>query len=170
MKNLRTLIAIIAIVLISTISYGQKLGHIPNAMDLVTLMPDFQSKQKSLETYATQLDAQYKSMMNDYQTKGQAFLQADQAGTMTELVKTTKQKELENLQSQIVQFETDAQQKIAAKENELFAPMIDKIRGAIKQVGDENGFDYIFDLSTGGFVFAKETLDVTSLVKTKLGL
>ena len=47
---------------------------------------------------------------------------------------------------------------------------LQKVEAAIKDVGTENSFSYIFDLSMGGFVYVDESLDVTTLVKAKLGL
>ena len=42
---------------------------------------------------------------------------------------------------------------------------------AIKEVGKENGFTYVFDLSAGGILyFADNTEDILPLVKKKLGL
>ena len=50
-------------------------------------------------------------------------------------------------------------------------PIMDKALNAIKAVGKENGFTYIFDMSQGGILFnADNTEDVLPLVKKKLGL
>ncbi len=55
--------------------------------------------------------------------------------------------------------------------DELLHPIYEKATNAIKEVGKENGFTYIFDLNSGGVVYVAETSeDVLPLVKKKLGL
>jgi hypothetical protein len=45
-----------------------------------------------------------------------------------------------------------------------------KVDVAIKAIGKENNYAFIFDTSTGGTLFALESEDITALVKAKLGL
>ena len=54
----------------------------------------------------------------------------------------------------------------------LLAPVQQKIANAIKAVGDEKGYTYIFDLAAGNLVYVATTgaEDATPLVKTKLGI
>ena len=47
--------------------------------------------------------------------------------------------------------------------------MIERVRKAIEEVGKEQGFTYIFDISTGVTVYNGGE-DVTDMVKTKLGM
>ncbi len=48
--------------------------------------------------------------------------------------------------------------------------MIGNVALAIKEVGEENGFTYIFDLQTGGIIYEGGGEDVMPLVLTKLGM
>jgi len=53
----------------------------------------------------------------------------------------------------------------------LLAPVQQKIVNAIKSVGDEKGYTYVFDLAAGNLVYVSTTAeDATPLVKTKLGI
>jgi len=57
------------------------------------------------------------------------------------------------------------------KESQLLQPIIEKADKAIKEVGKENGYTYIFDLSRGSVVYFSEVSeDVLPLVKKKLGI
>ena len=53
---------------------------------------------------------------------------------------------------------------------ETLQPILDKVNNIIKQVAVENQFTYIFDSSAGILLYAQESMDVTTLVKTKLGI
>ncbi|MDX9929490.1 MAG: OmpH family outer membrane protein, partial [Bacteroidales bacterium] len=70
----------------------------------------------------------------------------------------------------IESFQVQAQQQMQETQTKLFEPIIAKADKAVKSVGRENGFLYIFDTSKGVVLFFDETrsTDVTSLVKAKL--
>jgi outer membrane protein len=55
---------------------------------------------------------------------------------------------------------------------ELFQPVYAKVDKAIKDVGKENGFTYVFDVAKGSLLFFDETksTNVMPLAKAKLGL
>jgi outer membrane protein len=87
------------------------------------------------------------------------------------LIRQTKEKEIVDLQERLQNFQQTAQQDIQQKEAELWQPVIDKANNAIQEVGKENGFTYIFDVSAGVVLyFSPESIDVLPLVKTKLGI
>jgi outer membrane protein len=58
------------------------------------------------------------------------------------------------------------------KQAELFQPIMAKVDKAIKDVGKENGFIYIFDIAKGSLLYFDETksTNVMALTKAKLGL
>ncbi len=59
-------------------------------------------------------------------------------------------------------------------QQQLLEPVNKKIADAIKSVGDENNYTYIFDISTmqSPIVYVNSTtaVNITQQVKTKLGL
>jgi Skp family chaperone for outer membrane proteins len=44
------------------------------------------------------------------------------------------------------------------------------VNKAMEDVAKENGFNLVFDSSTQVLLYAHESLDVTKMVKTKLGI
>lgn len=145
-----------------------KFGHI-NSGELLTMMPEREQAQKDLQKFATELEEQLGLMNTELETKYADYLKNESAYNTA--VKTAKQKELTDLQTRIQEFQSLAQQNYQAKEAELFQPIIDKANKAVQEVGKENGFTYIFDISTGTVVFYAETsINVMPLVKTKLGI
>ncbi len=69
------------------------------------------------------------------------------------------------------EFDGFAQQALQKKQNELLKPIFDKASAAIKAVGAEAGFTYVFDISTGVILFnSNNSVDIMPLVKTKLGI
>ena len=52
----------------------------------------------------------------------------------------------------------------------LYKPLLEKVNNAMKDVATENGFTMVFDLSSNMVLYGDPSLDVTTLVKTKLGI
>ena len=70
------------------------------------------------------------------------------------------------------EFKEQVQQILGQKQQELTDPIIKKATEALKAVGTEKGFTYIFDLSQTPIPFINEqqSTDVTADVKAKLGI
>ena len=83
-------------------------------------------------------------------------------------VKEVKEKELMDLQNRIQEFQQSADDKMGKKRQELFKPILDKAQKAIKDVGSEGGYDYIFD--GGQLLYAKDSENIVPAVKAKLGI
>jgi len=90
----------------------------------------------------------------------------------TDLVRQTKEQELVDLNRRIQDFQTNAQSQFQNRQIELLQPIYAKVDKALKDLGKENGFVYIFDIAKGGLVFYDETksTNVMPLARAKLGL
>jgi outer membrane protein len=77
------------------------------------------------------------------------------------------------MNKRIQEFQNNAQQQLQQKQAELFQPIMGKVDKAIKEVGKENGFVYIFSIGQGSsLLFFDETksTNIMPLAKAKLGL
>ncbi|MBK0402420.1 OmpH family outer membrane protein [Adhaeribacter sp. BT258] len=146
---------------------GQKFGYI-NSADLIEIMPETKRAEASLKAYVKTLEKDLGGMQADYQRKVTEF--QTQEKSMADVVKQTKIQAIQELEMQMQESQMAGQQKVADKRAELFKPILDKAEKAVKAVGKENGYDYIFDTNSGAFIYSKESHDVTPLVKKKLGL
>lgn len=169
MKRLTSILFALAILLsASSFAQGLKFGHI-NSQELLQQLPDRAAAQSEIEVYAQKLETQQKSMETELNTKYEEYL--SQRDSYTELIKATKEKELQQIQQQITTFNQVAMQDLQQKEADLIKPIIDKVQKAIDEVGKENGFTYIFDLSNRTVVYhSQESVDIAPLVKKKLGI
>jgi outer membrane protein len=163
---MRSLIILLASVALALPPAAQKFGHI-DSQQLLLSMPEREQAQTKLESQAVMYEEQMKAMQTELQTKYDDYLAKSE--TWPAAIRTTKEKELNQLQQGMQDFSATAQQDLAKMEEELLTPMIERAKKAIEDVGTENGFTYIFDASTGVTLFNGGE-DVTSLVKAKLGL
>ncbi|MBL7711949.1 MAG: OmpH family outer membrane protein, partial [Chitinophagaceae bacterium] len=142
-----------------------KIGHI-NSQELLTLMPEVKKADADLKTYAKSFEDQLETMSKEYQKKMGDY-QA-QEKTMTDAVKEVKQKEITDLGARIESTQKSAEEKVVAKKQELFKPILDKAEKAIKDVAKEKAIDYVFDVSTGSVLVTRDADNMMAAVKAKL--
>jgi outer membrane protein len=144
---------------------AQKIAHI-SLDSLVTLMPETKTAKSVAETYLKDLEKTVASMENELQTKYEAYLKEE--ANMSDLVKKTKQEELQSLQRRIEDFKMQAQQDYQKKYGELTAPIMEKAKKAIEAVAKESGYKYVLDTSVGNVLYSEPSEDILMAVKKKM--
>lgn len=149
-------------------SQDLKFGHI-NSQELLTSMPESDSAQATIEKLAADYEQQLEEMRVELNKKYDEYL--TNRDSYTDLIRQTKEADITEMQQRIGNFEQVAQQDLQQQQQTLIQPVLEKANNAIKEVAEENGFVYIFDISRGNPVFFSEkSIDIISLVRTKLGL
>lgn len=144
-----------------------KLGHIDRQKLLLTL-PERKGAEEKMQAFAKTLDERLKAMGAEYQAKvADAQARADK---MTQTEKEMAVREINELEQRIQTAQEKAQEDLAKQEEELLKPMVERTNQAIKDVADEKGFTYIFDISTGFVLYFDKGEDIMPLVKAKLGI
>jgi len=160
--------ALTCVALLSTSSaFAQKFGYI-HSQELLSMMPEVKKADSSLQLFAKSYQDQLDVMGKEYQKKLQEYQSG--AKTMTDAVKEVKEKELMDLQNRMESTNQSGQEKIQAKKEELYKPILEKADKAIKEVAKANSYDYVFDASAGALLYAKDSDDLLPLVKAKLGI
>lgn len=166
----KVLFIIATALFISAGSYAQalKIGHI-NSQELLELMPESDSAQTKLEKVSKDLQSQLEAMQVELNNKYQDYV--GKRDTYSELIRQTKETELQEMQQRIQQFSQVAEQDLQKQRQETFRPILDKANKAIADVAKENNFTYVLDLSAGAVIYhAENSTNILPLVKTKLGL
>ena len=163
----KILIVIIALVIAAPTFAQQKFGHIDSAA-LLELMPEKAQAEKELEAFAKEFQTALEAMAKEYESKVASFQQTEK--DMIPTVRNTKVREISELERRIQEFQTQAQEEIGKKEQDVLTPIIEKARKAIDDVAVAKSYTYIFDNSQGMLLYAKDSEDVMADVKAKLGL
>lgn len=169
MKKFFQLSALVALFFLTanTTVEAQKFGYINSAAVLAEL-PEVQQMRSNLEGLQKQLQKQGQQKVTDYQTKQQAALEKQKAGTMSPVEEKQILEELQKKEQEIMQFEQTMQQKLSTKEQELLNPILEKVNAAIQDVAKTESYQFIFDTSSGVLLYADEAQDITAKVKAKL--
>jgi len=172
MKRFTGIFALVVVVIFmgqSTLAQNLKFGHI-NRTELIQAMPEFDSARVAIEKLNTDLSNTAELLQVELNNKYETYLK--ESKNLTDLVRQTKEQELNDAQRRLTEFQTNAQTTIQEKQVALFTPITEKADKAIKEVGKDNGFIYIFDLSGQVIAYFDETksVNVMALTKAKLGL
>lgn len=144
-----------------------KLGHI-NSNDLMQIMPGRDSAQTVLQAEVQELEATLKTMQAEMEKRYNEYMEG-QAG-WTELIRNTKQREIQDMGARIQEFQENAQKQLQERESTLLKPIIDRAKKAIEDVAREGGYTYILDAGTAAVLYSQDSDDIMPQVKKKLGL
>lgn len=143
-----------------------KFGHVDYG-EIIKLIPGIDTVQKVITDMQAELQATGEEMAKEFQKKQEEYERLRTNGTSPAIMKI-KQDELVNMYNRIQDFSQSAEMDLQSKQMELLKPFQEKILNAIKEVGKEHNFTYIFDTST--LTYYEQGEDISAKVKQKLGI
>ncbi|WPO80770.1 MULTISPECIES: OmpH family outer membrane protein [Flavobacterium] len=165
MKQIKTLL--IAAVLIlgasNTMNAQAKVAHV-DVSEIMSKMPAMLDAQNQLQKLSGTYDAEYKKMVDEYQTKIKKYEQ--ESTTATEAVNTERAKEVQDMQKRIVDYRDNAQKELQQKDNDIMKPIMEKVKASIQKVGKAKGYQYVLD---GSSLILADGPNITADVKKDLG-
>jgi outer membrane protein len=166
----KTLLFTVALLLASAgAATAQKFGYC-NSLALLTQIPEVKQADSDLQAFQTQLTKKGQEMVKELQMKAEELQRKEQQGTISPKDLEAQTLKLKDEEEKIAKYEQEVYAKLAQKREELYKPLLEKVNNAMKDVATENGFTMVFDLSANVVLYGDPSLDVTNLVKTKLGI
>lgn len=121
-----------------------------------------QDVSKKYEDEYAKLGEEMKRMYDELQNMKDDVLPA---------IKERKTRDFADYQQKIQQFEQNAMNDLNKLQNDLMAPIVQKVRSAIESVGKEGGYTIIQDNNPQLiFYYSSPAEDITPAVKAKLGI
>lgn len=148
---------------------AQKFGYV-NSIQLLSELPEITTADASILEYQNTLISKGEAMVKTFEANYQLYMQEAQSGNLTAVQQQQKEGALSLEQQEIQKYEYEVQNLIAQKREEMYAPILERVRSTIEAVGKENGYTMIFDSSVGGILSADDNDDVSAMVKSKLGI
>ena len=134
--------------------------------ELLELMPEYDSLKIAYQIKFEEAQRTLQDMRMEYQKKSEELA----SGQFTEMMRSLKVQEIKDLENRMVNYQQVAEESINKFAEEQQAPILEKIRNAIKEVAKENGFTHIIDNTSEQVVFFEDAFDILPLVKAKLNL
>lgn len=167
-KKIALLLCIAALLPLGVAAQTVKLGHI-NSQEVIALMPEIETMEKQMKEAGDQWETELLKMREEYFAKIKQF--QDTQATLSESIKQARQAELADMEQRITTLNQTAQNDLQKKQQDLAAPILEKVRKAINDVAAENGYTYIFDVAAQSIIYTSPSSnDITALVKKKLNL
>lgn len=151
---------------------SQKIGY-TNVDYILSQMPE----TRVIETEIKTKEAQYQTLIQQKQKELQdkAANYQKNVATMSDVIRADMEKQLQGLQTNLQEFQQNAVQELQGKQQQLLAPVLEKIDKAIKEVAKENGYTFVLstDISrelSPVLLYTTEEYNITDLVFKKMGV
>ncbi len=162
----KVIIALTFAFALPVLAAAQKFGTV-DAQAIFAAMPETQTAQTQLAEASKKYEDEFNKLKEEFDKKFQEYQALDQNSPAS--IKERREQELQQLDQKMQQFRMTAQQDLEKQQQTLLSPIETKINDAIKAVGQEGGYTFIFQAGLATFV-GKDVVDVTPDVKAKLGV
>lgn len=163
MKIIRTSFLVLILLCLAIPSFAQKLAYV-HSQKIFSEFEEYKEAENKLAQLRNQYQQQYDQLVQEYTT------QLQEIESQSLLLSPEKKQEKERLmQEKALQIEKYKYEKLGPqgdlykKQAELVTPINDKIMDVITKIGEDEGYDYIFD-GASGLLFAKQENDITQQV------
>lgn len=149
-----------------------KIGY-TNVDYILNYLPDAKDIENKLKTEKAQYDKLLQDKITAFQTKYEDYQK--NGATMSAVIRADREKELQSSQTAIQEFQQNSETALQQKQQQLLAPVLDKIDKTIKDVAKENGYTYVFNTDAGPgttpiLLVAPDADNISNLVFKKLGV
>lgn len=151
-------------------SLAQKFGTV-DLESIFSAMPEASAMQTQLQETSARYEEEFGKLqeeVNKLYTEYQAI--ANDPNT-PESIKERRVQEIQERAGKVEQFRNTAEQDLSRLQQQLMAPISQRLNDAVKAVGVEEGYTFIFPNEPSLLLYTgTEVVDVTPAVRTKLGL
>ncbi len=167
-KQFKMLVAAALLLFAGNMAHAQgKTGYI-NFDQLLKLMPESNEMVMQMEAAKKVYTTQLALISNDLDKKGTEFQQ--KSVSLSDASRLVSQTQIQDINKRLLQLQSNAQQSLQARANELSKPIIDKARAALAEVAKENGYSIVINTSQTDLLIASEADNLMNAVKNKLGI
>ena len=160
------------LLMFSGFSYSQmKIGYVDSDA-IMDKLPDAQDAKQRLDVLVQEWQGELNKIENTWKTKYDDY--EKRKLIMTDQARAELEAELVKLEKQISEYREKkfgTNGEMFQKQDELMKPVQNKVFSAIKEVAQEEDYDYVFDRSGDILLlYAKDKYDITVKVLNKLKL
>jgi len=166
--NIKYISLSIAFMLFSINMIAQSKVGTVNVNEILSKLPELTTVETSVVAYNSELEKTLNEKVAIYKTKLEAYKK--NATTYSDVMKKTMGEELYGLENDIKKFQQNGIQLTQLKRDDLLRPLYKKISDMIAVVAKEQNYTQILTVDGNEFAYVDEKFDITTTVKTKLGI
>ena len=149
---------------------AQKFGVV-DLDNVFQAMPETATAQTQLTDASKKYEDEFQKLREEVDKLFAEYQNLQKDPATPDAIKERRLNELSERDQKVQQFRNTASQDLARLQEQLMAPIQQKINDAVKAVGQEGNFTFIFPNEQGLLLYTgTDVVNVTALVKTKLGI
>lgn len=138
-----------------------------NSAEVIQSQPEFAQMTRAFDQEITERREELQeqaaavdSLLRDYQ---------QQEAVLSPQAKEQRQQEIRTRQQALVTRRQEIESELGDRQQELLRPILEQVSTVIEEIREEREYAMVFDISTEGVVAADPSLDITELVKARIG-
>lgn len=162
------LLLVVGLLVSAQVQAELKLGYVDSQKILSEYQAAIEAQQK-LEKESNEWGQELQKMNEKFRELQEQLDQ--QSLLLSEAKKKEKAQELQNLALEIQQYQNEKwgdSGEFFRRREALLKPVFDSINEVIHKLGEDEGYDYIFDTVSGNILHAKQKYDITERVLAEL--
>lgn len=159
-----------ALVALPFSALAQKFGVV-DVETVFQAMPESAAAQTQMTDASKKYEDEFQKLREEVDKLFAEYQTLEKDPSTPQAIKERRLSELQERDQKVQQFRNTASQDLARLQEQLMAPIQQKIGDAVKSVGQEGSFTFIFPNEQGLLLYTgNDVTDVTPLVKAKLGI
>lgn len=133
---------------------AQRFGYL-SYNEMLQAMPEYRTVVDQLIELGNTYDTEMERAEEEFTRKFQEFVEGQR--TFPDNIMLKRQKELQQLMDQTLQFKEEAKQQLTEEEEALMQPLHQKLRDVMREVGLEHNYPYILNTDNNSYPFLNTT-------------
>ena len=134
--------------------------------ELVMLMPEADAARSQMQAAQKEAQETLQSMMEEAQSKYNEYQQKQ--ATWTPAIKSSKEKELGDIQQRIQEFQQSIQAELQQQNQQLMEPIYKKAQDAVEKLAKAGGYLFVFETTQYLYVDKAQCRDLTPDARKEL--
>ena len=151
--------------------FAQSKFGIVDMQAVITAMPEYTAAQTQLEEASKKIQTEFDKVRQELDKLYADYQAVVDDKNTPQTIKDSRLQQVQAGEAKVNTFSKSAQQDLARLQDQLMAPIQQKFNDAIKAIGKEGNFTFIFPEEPGLLLYTGDTVvNVTDTVKKKLGI
>jgi len=134
---------------------------------IISKLPELTTIQEQMVSYGKDLDSDLQIKLKNYDTLVNDYKAGEISFTIAQ--KEQKQKEILAIEKDITKFQTNGNQLVQLKRDELLRPSYQRVGTSLEKIAKSQGYTQVLQ-TNNTLVFVDPTFDLTRLVLADLGI
>jgi len=144
-----------------------KFAHV-NSTELVQLCPEMDKARETMNAASNEAQETYQAMVEEFNSKMSTY-QA-KGSSWTEATRQSKEKELTDIQQRIQEFSQTVQAELQQQQEQLMAPIYQKVNEVVQDLAKKGGYIYVFDMQSVLYLDPAQSIDLTPDARKALNI